>query len=66
MADSPVPKLEAAIQLNRYYAHCLKRADGRIGWIDQFGQIGQEVGFNGRAKTEENLAQLYLKWVRQT
>ena len=62
MGDGSVPQLEKAIQLNRYYAHCLRRTDGCVGWIDQFGHFGQVLNLHQRNVTEQNFAQSIYSW----
>ncbi len=62
MGDGPVPQLGKAIQLNRYYAHCLKRPDGHIGWIDQYGQFGRGIGLDGRNVSEQAFTRAVYTW----
>jgi hypothetical protein len=62
MGDRSVPQLEKAIQLNRYYAHCLRRTDGCVGWIDQFGQFGQVLNLHKKNVTEQSFAQSIYSW----
>jgi hypothetical protein len=62
MGNGTVSQLEKAIQLNRYYAHCLRRTDGCVGWLEQFGQFGQVLNLRRRDVTEQRFAQSIYSW----
>lgn len=62
MADNLIPQQKKAIQLNRYYAHCLRRSDGCIGWVGEFGPIAKTLGLRSGTVTEQSLVQAVYSW----
>ena len=55
-------EFKKAVQLNRFYSNCLKRQDGRIGWINQYSHIVGTLGINKHNVNEEEFAQAVYTW----